>query len=273
MQISKLIILIVFPLSLWGQDSLEYEWESVRDYALNEEEVWSVDGLENVFTTDRTVINKYDSVGVLKFSQSIKSLGETSQFVPINTMKLVHFSIEQQTLCYFDNTLTISEDCLELSDRDVVYASLIATSERSDKLWVLDNVNYSLRLLDLEGEKFQAIEINNLRGVLGLDNICQIKERFNQLYVVDSLKGVFIFDMYGSLVDRIEIEGATNVDANESTVFILKDNTFITHSLTSNFETEIELPIDDVSEFVLENRSFFFRSKKIVHKYHLQISN
>lgn len=272
MKLVSILILIVLPLSVFGQDSLSYEWKEVGKYGIKAEGIWSADGLENVFVSQKTVLNKYDSIGDLKFSQSIKSLGQSTQFLPINTMKLVNFSEDQQTLCFFDNTLTRSEDCLELADRDIVYASMIASSERSDKLWVYDNINSNLHLIDLEGNKLQELQISNLKGVLGLNDICQIKERFNRLFVVDSLKGVYIFDMYGSLTDKIDMKGAVCVDANESTAFILTADELISHGLKTAFEAKIELPRPSISEFILENRSFFLRTEKNVYKYQLQIS-
>lgn len=241
-------------------------------YDLQADDVWSVDRLENVYISNNSVINKYDSVGVLKFTQSIKSMGNMTAFLPINTMKLVHFSEEQQTLCYFDNTLTPTDDCLELIEREVFNASMIASSERSDKVWIYDQVNSSLRLLDLEGDKFQSVRIDNLRGVLELDNIAQIKERYNQLVILDSVRGAFIFDMYGSFVDHISIKGAIQVDANENALFILFEDRLHSVPFNGAEAVDISLPISDVQGFALNNQSFFLRTSQHVHKYRLQIS-
>ena len=256
----------------FGQDSIVYQWNKQQEYSITADGVWSADGLENVFISDNSVIQKFDSVGVLKFTQSIKSLGNMTAFLTINTMKLAHFSEEQQTLCYFDNTLTATDDCLELIDREIFNATKIASSERSDKVWVYDQVNSSLRLLDIEGDKKQGVRIDNLRGVLELNNITQIRERANQLYILDSLRGVFIFDMYGSFVDHIAVENAIQVDANKNAVFILFKDKLLSVPLNGAGKVDIMLPIPGVSEFVLKNQSFFFRTSQNVHKYRLQIS-
>lgn len=265
-------ILISFAYTSFAQDSLVYNWKHYRDYPVAEGEVWSVDGLENLFISKGSVIQKIDSSGQLKFTQSIKSLGEMTQFAVINTMKLVHFSVDQQTLCYFDNTLTASEDCIDLSDHDIYYGTKVATSTRSDKIWVYDNVNTSLRLLDIEGKKQQGVEVINLKGVLGLENISDIVERYNQLYILDSLKGLYIFDMYGSLLDRIEIEGCTAVDANANAVFLLRNDHLISYTLKGMKRQEFDLPVKEIQDFSLVNQSFFLRSSEIVYKYRLQIS-
>lgn len=273
MKVNCFIILFsIAPFLLFGQDTLNYKWSEQQKYSITPDGVWSVDGLGNVYISDNSVIQKFDSVGVLKFTQSIKSLGNMSAFLTINTMKLAHFSEEQQTLCYFDNTLTATDDCLELIDREVFNATKIASSERSDKVWVFDQVNSSLRLLDIEGDKKQGVQIDNLRGVLELNNITQIRERANKLYILDSLRGVFIFDMYGSFVDHIAVEHAKQVDANKNAVFILFKDKLLSVPMNGAREVDIMLPVAGVSEFVLKNQSFFFRSSQNVHKYRLQIS-
>ena len=104
-KISLLVIVFLTSYSTFAQDSVSYTWDDKGTVTINENEVWALDAFENVYVSNNEVINKFDSEGELMFSQSIKSLGRMTQMVLINTMKLVHFSEEQQTLCYFDNTL------------------------------------------------------------------------------------------------------------------------------------------------------------------------
>ena len=183
-------------------DSISYEWNKKMSYKIGEGEVWSIDGLENFYVSQNSLINKYDSVGVLKFSQSIKSLGRMTQIVPVNTMKLVHFSEEQQTLCYFDNTLSSMSDCIELSDKGIVNAVLVSASNQPNKIWVLDNLNSKLVLLALDNQS-QPQEILNLRGVLDIEKISQIVEKNSRLFLLDQEKGAYVFDLYGSLIEFI----------------------------------------------------------------------
>lgn len=271
---TSLFVLLALLITSFGlsQDSLKFNWELLKEYNVGADAVWSVDGLENVYASSNSVISKFDSSGTLKFTQSIKSLGNMTQLEPINTMKIVHFSEEQQTLCYFDNTLSPNDDCLELIDREVFNASRIASSGRSDKVWVYDNLNSSLRLLDLEGDKFQSIEINNLKGVLGLEDIVNIKERYNQLFILDQKKGVFVFDMYGSLVNRYPMEGVIDMDVVEKGLFLLFDNKLVSMSLDGVYKVNIPLPVEGITQFDIENEMFFFEKAEIVHKYRLQIS-
>lgn len=264
-----LIIALIISFSGISQDTLSVQWRLERDYQIDSNEVWSVDALENVYVAGKDMITKYDSVGVLKYSQSIKSLGSVEQFEPINTMKLVHFSIEQQTLCFFDNTLTRSELCIDLGEHDIYSAALIATSSRPDKIWVLDNLNSKLLLMDVNGRSMQTIETENLKGVLDLSNAIQIIERNNRLFILDKERGVYMFDIYGTLIDFIEFSNGEAIDSHDNSLFILSNDLLYQYDLKSMNVNVIPLPVKDIIDFRIQNHRIFLRTAKIVHKYRL----
>ena len=266
-----IIGILLMSLNAMAQDSLNYSWTDVIDYKIGSREAWAVDGLENVYVSKKTTIDKYDSVGVLKFSQSIKSLGRMKQLVPVNTMKLVHFSEEQQTLCYLDNTLTSLDDCIELSNLGVINAILISSSNQPDKIWVLDNINSRLLLIPMEGTN-PPQEIMNIRGILDLNEIDQIAERGNHLLLLDAEKGTYVFDVYGTLITLIPEVNVSCVDANEQTIFMLRDNQLIMWSLDNEETLTVDLPIKGVIDFRYKNHYLFLRTMEAVHKFRLQFS-
>lgn len=255
----------------FGQDSLDYTWKKIQSYPIADDEVWVVDVLENIYISDNGLINKFDSSGVLWFSQSIKSLGNTTQLIPVNSMKLIHFSEEQQTLCYFDNTLTSMNECVDLTDQDVISAELVCGSSQPNKVWVLDNLNSTLNLLSLDKLR-QTQEVKNLRGVLDLDEVTQIKERFNRLFLLDKSKGVYVFDLYATLIQFIPGESIQQLEAFENTLFTVHGNLLNVRSLLTSDNFDVELPVDNVSEIGYQNQFFYFRSNGNVHKYELQFS-
>lgn len=270
----KYILFVFCLVSLsvsYAQDSLSFSWKEVRSYKVAEGEAWNVDLLENMYVSDGGMIHKYDSSGTLRFSQSIKSLGNTTHLIPVNTMKLIHFSEEQQTLCYFDNTLSSMNDCIDLTNEDIVSAELVCGSSQPNKVWVLDNLNSTLHLLSLDNLR-QSQVVRNLRGVLDLNNITQIRERNNRLFLLDKSKGVYVFDLYATLIEFIPGESIQQLDAFEGTLFTVSDNTVFVRSLITGEQFSIELPIDGVSEVNYRNQFFYFRSKGNVHKYELQFS-
>jgi hypothetical protein len=253
-------------------DTIKYTWKNRVSYALDANEVWSVDGIGNVFTSKEGVINKYDTIGGLRFSQSIKSMGNMSQMLPINSMKLVHFSEEQQTLCYLDNTLSQTDDCLELADRDIVNASMVAASSRPDLIWVFDNLNSKLILMALDRASQKQQEIENLSGILDINNISQILERESKLYLVDDHKGVYVFDIYGSLLNHYDQDSINKVDVREQVLYMLFDKILKRTIYESDYQQIIPLPMEGITDFRYSNQHYYFRTSQHVHKFSLQIT-
>ena len=270
---SKLIGLFVIFLSVLNvsaQDSLGYRWNELQSYPCKPGEVWHLDVLEYYFTSDNGTINKYGIDGNLMFSQSIKSLGQIKDFVSINTSKLIHFSEEQQTLCYFDNTLAKMDDCIDLTDEGLMYVTMISASSQPNKVWAYDSFNSRLLLLSMNRLNQQQ-EIMNILGTIDIKEISQIKERGNRLFIVDPTKGVYVFDLYGSLIEFVPEIGVIQVDAHEKAMFTLHKYKIKVRFFDSGKSEDVVLPMAYISGFMYRNQHFFFRENETVHKFELQI--
>lgn len=248
------------------------EWIKNGEYSIGQNDVWSVDVLGNVYITKNKVLQKFDSSGVLKFSQSIKSFGRIKEIQFINTMKLVTFSEEQQTVCVLDNTLTLIDECLDLSNYDIGNASHFAVSGQPDKLWVVDLLNSKLLLLSLNGTN-QFQEIKNLTGILNLYQIEAIKEIENHLFLLDSKGDIYEFDLYGSLINVHKFGFFKSFTVkDESFVLLLNDQLNIRHLNKSSNEF-IKLPTNGINDFKLSGKFFYFRTENKILKYSLRLHN
>lgn len=268
MRIVLFISLFISSYSL-AQDTLNYHWVEKGSLKVDSTSIWTVDNLGNQYIVQDKSIRKIDSAGTLKFSQSIKSLGNSRQIVAINSMKLVHFSAEQQTLCFFDNTLTQSEDCMDLYELGIINASLICSSSRPNRLWIFDDLNSTLNLVSIDkGETTQ--ELINLSGILEIDSCIQILEKNNKLYLLDAKRGIYIFDLFGSLLDFIQQPGITCFDVHEKALFYIVDKKLKARLLDSEDVIDLDLPITDVMAFSIRRNLFHFRTSTDVHKFYLQ---
>lgn len=258
-------------------ETMVYEWIEHQKFSLKANDLWSVDKLENIYISDGESIKKYDSTGVLKFQQSIKSYGQVQQLVPVNAMKLIYFSEEQQSLCFLDNTLTATEDCIDLADYDIYNAEWIATSTRSDLLWVYDNVNSTLKLISLTTLGEVNLEIINLQGVLNMKRLDGLFEAGQNLYVLDRENGVYQLDFYGGLLNKWESVGELDIAADEeSHLFRLRDRDIVTQGLllgASEEQAQFQLPIEEVLDFQVMGTHLYFRTSETVHKYTLHFNN
>lgn len=263
----------------FGQDSLDVTWKMINKFPIDSAQIWHVDQLNNVFISNGSSMMKYDSTGTLKFQQSVKSLGKIKQVLAINSMKIVYFSDEQQTLCFFDNTLTAAEDCIDLADYEIYNAEFIAVSSRPDYVWVYDNVNSTLKLISLTNSTDQEQEIVNLKGMLGISEVSQIMEESGYLYILEKDKRIFVLDYYGGLVDSYSGKDVLQIDRDRSSLDVtikltskhleLKSEY---RDLQSDFE-KIDLPIENSIEFQAVGKYVYLRTARNIYKYTLHFNN
>lgn len=244
----------------------------LHTFSIGEEDVWAIDGIGNVIVSNRDQLKKYNTDGKLLFEQSQKSFGRLDKIESMNSLKFVAFSAEQQTLCFFDNSLTVMENCLELSDYSILNATQFAVSGQSDKIWVFDQVNSTMSLLSLSGLN-QNQQIKNMMGILNAENIIQMAEMENKLFFVDSISGVFILDLYGTLIQKIEMVGVKWIQFKDGNALMLKDNSLFIYNLSTSKQERVQLPKSDYTEFLYNGKSIFFRSKDTIEKFEFLLTN
>ncbi len=249
-------------------DAQNYQWNEKLKINLDSSGIWNVDVLGNVYLTNKELLQKYDSIGVLKFSQSQKSIGRISSIQPINTMKVIVFSEEQQQFCILDNTLTQFEPCIDLMDNDIGNATSVVVSAQPDKFWVYDQLNSRLHLLSL-GQTNQKQDIENLKGVLNSAQFSFVTEKNYQLFLVDSTKGVYVLDLYGSLVDLLDFKGVLSVSADETHLFLFQNTQLIIINKETKALIEIKLPDTEIIDFKKSGEFFYFRTPNQIKKYTL----
>ena len=127
--------------------------------------VWNIDDLQNVYLIQGSTLIKCDSSGKQLFSQSIKSIGNVAQIEPVNALKIAVFSEEQQSICLFDNTLTLNGECNYLDKFGIRNAKFIARSNRPNLFWIYDQFNSTLLLIDIISNK-TIQKVDNIKGLI-----------------------------------------------------------------------------------------------------------
>lgn len=265
------LIMILFVFGASAQDSTGVRLVEKSKIELDSTAYWNMDVIGNHLISVNGTISKIDTSGKVQYTQSIRSYGETAQITNINAMKLVHFSEEQQTLCFLDNTLSSTEDCIELSmlDEEILNATFISASSQPDKVWVIDQLNTTLYQLGIIGNH-PTRQVGNLSGLLNFGEVKQIKEASNKLFLLTN-EGIFILDIYGSLIDVIRNTNIQYFDANESNLYVLSNGKLEILFLRTGSTTAIDIPIPGVFQVKIVNGALFARTPKNVHKFELQM--
>jgi hypothetical protein len=262
-------ILILFPLISVSQDSIvwNFKWET----EILQNPVWNIDSFENLIVSEKDNLKKYDSLGVKKFTQSNKLFGTISLIDPSNLMKILLFSEQQQLISYIDNTLSQQQENIDLSNFDLSYVTLVSTSGQADKFWVYDQDNS--KILFIAKNTLQRQKIENLVGLLGCQDIIQLFEQNNYLYLIDKKKGIYQFDIYGSLTDYWENTGIIWTVIEGDNAFLLKNKNLQVLNLKNHTLENFNLPKEDIQQFRKWRNDFYFGSKNQIQKYSLEFLN
>ena len=130
---------------------------------INNSEIWTPDNTGNIYFYGENILRKESSGQLPSFSQSIKSMGVIDQILPINALKTYLFSETQQQLCLVDNTLSIQANCIDLEEFDVQYALKCAISGRPDLVYIYDQYNSTLFLINTKTKSIIQ-KVSNLEG-------------------------------------------------------------------------------------------------------------
>ena len=165
----------------------------------NNLELWVPDNTGNIYFYGENILDKKSQGQLPSFSQSIKSIGDIDQILPINALKTYLFSQTQQQICLIDNTLSIQSACIDLEELEIQYALFCAVSGRPNLIYVYDQFNSTLFLINTKSNTVIQ-KVSNLEGVLGLDaEISEIKEYNNDLFIRTSTGKVYQLDMFLNL--------------------------------------------------------------------------
>jgi hypothetical protein len=258
----RLIIIILYfiPFGILSQ------WTELNAYTLPKDAVWEQDLIGNLYVAKGDLLVKYDTAGTVQYSQSFKSTGNIKNILPINTMKILLFSEEQQIFTLVDNTLSSTSRSYDLSDLDFGFVNLMAVSSQPNKVWVYDQLNSKLVLFDW-GRTSQRQEINNIRGLLNSSEPTALFEDQQKLYLVNQQGIVFIFDIYGSLLDRIDLEGRQFLTVSNGTIFSKGVRGLELWSKPSRQFVQMDLPQKDFSRISWGHKILFLQNAEKLQKY------
>jgi hypothetical protein len=266
---NKVLIIISFILvnSCFSQDTI-YSWEENFSVSENTISGWNIDAFGNLIISNTSSLIKYNSGGEIIYKISSKSFGEIKQVVPITPLKIVLFSEQQQQICFVDNTLTPVNECIDLGDYNIEFATFVGRSNRGGKLWVFDQVNSVLLLIDLDKSGKIVQEIRNTKGLISISDLVEIIEFRSSLFLLDSTGQLSEFDLNGSLLSQVNLN-CKDMSASENRIwFVNKDNLFF----ISDQEIPIELcqlPFIEPVCFRANSDRFFFQDKNEIRSYNL----
>jgi hypothetical protein len=239
----RVSILFVYFIFFVNHSQIIIEDTEEKNFAfLKAVSVWNIDELQNVYLIQGSTLIKCDSSGKQLFSQSIKSIGNVAQIEPVNALKIAVFSEEQQSICLFDNTLTLNGECNYLDKYGIRNAKLIARSNRPNLFWIYDQFNSTLLLIDIISNK-TIQKIDNIKGLILKDEeeneVEKIQEFNNHLYLFDTNETIYEFDQLMTLSGEFKIHSKKIAFWENQLIEMEGNKTWITSLINKEIKTYI----------------------------------
>lgn len=261
------LFLWIFLLSSTFGFSQSENWSLINEYTVKGLYAWDVDPMGKLIYAQRDAITKLDSSFRIQFTQSVKGFGNISKIDARHSLKTLVFSEDQQSIAFMDNTLTF-KDSKDLSLIDVAYGTHASYSAQTSRYWVFDGDNSKLVMHDETRNNTQVME--NLSGTLGFLDLSELFEIENILLLFDQSKGIYLFDIYGTMIDFFETTDAKAIHYEGGRLFYLTDKELVRINLKDRKEKRINLPIQQVINFRVLGNYIFFETESGLKKYLLK---
>jgi hypothetical protein len=163
---------------------------------------FNTDLFNNIYAVDsknqlKKINEKGDSVASYN---DVKRFGAVSYIDVSNPFKILLFYKDYRYLVTLDQLLTF-RNSISLRSKDFFNVKAVATSY-DNNYWIFDERDFKLKKIDDAGRVVS--ESGDLRMITEETPLPQtITESNNQLYLYDENKGVYVFDYYGSMKNKI----------------------------------------------------------------------
>jgi len=218
---------------------------------------FTVDNLDNIYLLSSTnqvkkLNEKGDSVAVFN---DVKKYGKATLIDVSNPLKVLVYYRDFATIVVLDRLLTI-RNTIDLRKQNILQVRAIGQSY-DNKIWLYDELENKLKKIDEEGKLLQ--ETPDFRQLFGEAPVpTKIFDQDQFVYLYDSTKGVFVFDYYGALKNKIAITGWKNFKVAGKFIYGSANNKLYRYNISNLRIEEWGMP-DEIAN----SSSFNFTSSRL----------
>lgn len=218
---------------------------------------FTTDPMANIYGWQGSQLNKYSSEGKFLQTFGIPSYGNIANVDADNAVKTLVFYQEAGKLVLLNNKLAPIGNELDLFEHDLTSITLAALFG-NNQIVLFDEPNQDLYITDLN------LNVVNKTHCSFPEEIAPFSlqsESDHCIMLVDSLKGIFFFDRFGTFERRLPITGILSAQLYGDNLIYLKDNTLYqynrkkleqTHTSPSFVTNSKEIRIARTWRFILD---------------------
>jgi hypothetical protein len=218
---------------------------------------FAVDNLDNLYLLGPTNQLKKlgpagDSIAVFN---DVKKFGKAALIDVSNPLKVLLYYPGFATIVVLDRLLD-SRNTIDLRKQNILQVQAIGQSY-DNKIWLYDELENKLKKIDEEGKVL--LETPDFRLLFGEAPVPQqIFDQDGYVYLYDPAKGVFVFDYYGTLKNKLPITGWQNFKVAGKYIFGSAGNTLFRYNVATFRTEEWKLPAE-----LSQTISFTFSSSRL----------
>lgn len=185
-------------------------WQLVRTIKLSQPGAASLDRRGNLYVTDgQNNVHQYGPDGQPLNTYSPALPGHTMQLEAWNTAKVLVFYDDRQQVVLLDRFMA---PIAELAWADYLDGQArVVTLAPDDRYWLLNESDLTLRQFDSQQKRFTITTPLDLLIGRSRPDFRFLREYQNNLYLVDRVGGIYVFDNLGNFRKKLPFPGLTYV--------------------------------------------------------------
>jgi hypothetical protein len=218
---------------------------------------FTVDNLDNVYVLNsRGQLKKFNSNGdSIAVFNNVKKFGQATLIDVSNPLKILLYYEDFATIVMLDNVLNIL-NTIDLRKHNIFQVKAIGQSY-DNKIWLYDELENKLKKIDEDGGLL--LETPDFRLLVGdAPSPQRIFDHEQFVYLYDSLKGVFVFDYFGGLKNKILINKWQNLKVAGKYIFGAYIGSLYRYEISSFRFDEWKMPLP-----LQKSRSFNFSANRL----------
>ncbi|MCS6823602.1 MAG: hypothetical protein NZ529_04845 [Cytophagaceae bacterium] len=227
----------------------------------------SIDRYNYIYFSDANDnLYKYDSTGTMVQIFSPLKKGNITLVEAWRNMNIFLFYRNFQEFVLLDRFLNPAPN--KAFNRDLIRFARIATNSFDNNLWVVDEVDFSLKKYNISMNKVELTTPLDLLLNPAQYELTHIREYQNQLFINDKNSGVLVFDIFGNYKYKLPISGATYFNFFKDELYYCRGNEVRFYNIYTGAERTMHVPLSGESmlALVMQGRIAVF-SKKTLYIY------
>ena len=201
--ITGLLFLLAMATDCFAQSDAAYaRLKSIKADIVN----FSIDNLDNIYLVNssnqiKKLNSNGDSIGVFN---DVKKYGKLTSIDASNPLRILLYYKDFGTIVVLDRFLNI-RNSIDLRKLNIYLVKTISQSF-DNNIWLYDELENKLKKIDDEGKLL--LETPDFRQLFGAAaSPIKIFDQDRLVYLYDTVRGVYVFDYYGTLKNKILITG------------------------------------------------------------------